>query len=120
MTKFLLLFSFWFAAATLQAQPVSVIPEPAEMIMPRTAASFSIGPATKIFVSGNKTERAVNYLNSYLQKQYGFTCAMQKGEGVGIQLRETSSAGPQGAYRIAVNAKGVLVEGADTGIFYGI
>ncbi len=120
MTKFLFLFCGCFAAVRLQAQQLSVIPEPAEMIMPRIAASFPIGPATKIFVSGSETERTVSYLNNYLQKQYGFTCAVQKGEGTGIRLHGTSSAGEASAYRIAVNAKGILVEGADTGMFYGI
>ena len=121
MKKFFVLLSTSFLVGAVTAQQVAIIPEPAEMIMPRIAAKYIIQPSTKIFVADNSTAKTVNYLNKYLKQQYGFSCTVQKGMGNGIQLKKNGKAkAPAGNYQLVVNAKGIQIEGADTGLFYGI
>lgn len=117
-----LLFTAVFCVANINAQPISIVPEPAEMIMPRIAAKFIVNRSTKIYLEGSGLEKSASFLNEYLKKIYGFQCAIVKGSGTGITLNyEKLGYKYAGAYNMQVNNKGVYIAGDnETGVFYGI
>jgi hexosaminidase len=124
MRKPVLLFlSMFFLQNLLIAQKITIVPEPAEMDMPRKAGSFIISASTKINLSGSGMEATATFLNEYIQKLYGYKLpVVQNGTGNGITLKYKKMGYKfPGAYTIEVNKKGISISGDnETGVFYAV
>ncbi|ULQ53766.1 beta-N-acetylhexosaminidase [Flavihumibacter fluvii] len=117
------LFAGGVLSATTLAQPISIIPEPVQMIMPRIAAQYPITPFSAISVKGKGLESSVVFLNDYLMKMYGYQLAVNPKKtptDINLQVQPIANA-VAGTYTLQVNNKGVNIIGQDeTGVFYGI
>jgi hexosaminidase len=105
------------------AQQISIVPEPAEMTLPKTAAKYVINSITKINLVGSGLEESASFLNDYIQKVYGFKLAVvPNGKSAGITLSyEKQEYRYPGAYRMQVGNKGVNIAGDNAnGVFYGV
>jgi hexosaminidase len=109
--------------AYLVAQ-VSIIPQPAEVTMPKIAGKFAITQNTPIVLDGSGLENSANFLNDYLQQVYGFKLKVQNkpSELPAIHLNFERLDHPiPGAYTLEVKQLGVFISGDnETGAFYGV
>ncbi len=120
--KFILL-GLLFFVYDAEAQ-VNIIPQPASVIMLKTMGYFSLNPATKIVLEGSGMDNSVSFFNDYLKQFYGFTLqTTSKANGnnnIFLNYERLDDSIP-GAYHLAVDKKGVHIEGDnETGVFYGI
>lgn len=105
------------------AQTVSIIPEPAQMMMPKIAANYPVTPFSAISYKDKGLQHAAAFLNEYLQKNYGYQLAVNTAKKpADIKLSVQAVAGAMaGSYSLQVNNKGITIIGQDdTGVFYGI
>ncbi len=110
--------------SALSYAQVSIIPEPVEMKEPKTAAKFSITPATQLVLEGSGLENSANFFNDYLQQFYHFklkTVTSAKGTNAIVLNYERMDKPVPGAYRLTVGGRGVYIAGDnENGVFYGI
>jgi hexosaminidase len=106
------------------AQQINIIPQPVS-IEPGMG-SFTITTATKIVLAGTGTNKTASFLNSYLQKFYGFQLALIKSNNGQtnntILLKEVKGThNIQGGYSLAINNKNIVITGDNgAGVFYAI
>ncbi len=110
------------AALSANAQAIQIVPEPVEIVQPRTAAKYSISSKTRIFLASAELENGAAAINRYLKTYYGFTLQPAKGGGNGIVLGiQSLDGGKPGQYRLQVDKNGVVILGNDAeGVFHGI
>ena len=117
---FLLLFSF----SSLMAQKINIVPMPAEMKMPKIAATFPLTSKTTIVLKGTGLENSAAFLNDYLKKYYGFNLNIandDKGKDAIVLSVQPGESAIAEAYQMTVNNSGVNIKGSDeSGVFYGI
>src|SRR4051812_36861203 len=77
MRPYLLLVLITLSAA-LNAQQISIIPKPVDVIMPDKAGKFVITAKTPLVLQGSGMENSADFLNNYLQKYYGFKLKVVK------------------------------------------
>lgn len=121
--SFLLLLGGLACFRLASAQPVSIVPEPVQTIQPRIAAKYPVTAFSSIRFTGKGLEHSAAFLNTYLQKSYGYQLAVNpKNKPSDIVLVIGKQTNPvAGAYSLQVNQKGVTITGQDeTGVFYGI
>ena len=121
--KLLSLVATCLVAISIQAQ-ISIIPQPASVKQPKTAAKFSITPSTQIVLEGGNLENVAGYLNEYFQQFYHFKLKVAKtspGSNAIILNYDRLDNPLPGAYEMTVNNKGVYVGGDnEEGVFYGV
>ncbi|MEP7232036.1 MAG: family 20 glycosylhydrolase [Ginsengibacter sp.] len=123
MKKILIAVSF-FTSSFVMAQKINIVPQPAEMIMPKIAATFPITKKTTIVLKQSGLENSAGFFNEYLKKYYGFTLNISKNEAgnnsIILDLQHGDNFTAEG-YKMTVNNNGVLITGNDeAGAFYGI
>lgn len=107
-----------------KSQNINIVPQPAEIKMPKIAATFFITKNTTITLEGSGLENSADFFNEYLKKYYGFKLNIAK-KGAGnnsiiLSLQHMDSS-VTGAYTLAVNNNGISITGNDeAGTFYGI
>lgn len=105
-----------------QAQEVSIIPQPASMVVEK--GSFTITNKTQIVLAGTGLEKSASFLNDFLQQFYGFQLkVINKGNYKNnIVLNYDRIDNPiAGAYHMKVNKESIYIGGDNaTGTFYGI
>ncbi len=106
------------------SQTLNIIPQPAEIKMPKIASTFAITKNTVIVLQDENLENSATFFNDYLKKYYGFQLHVEKTGGtknsviLGLQHSDSAVAG---AYTMMVNNNGVSINGNDeAGAFYGI
>jgi len=124
MKKTLSLFVFLGMAIVCCAQPINIIPQPAEIIQPKVATSFTITPATQILLEGSGLENSANFLNDYLQQFYKFKLKVVKkanSKNVITLNYEKMEYPIPGAYTLTIGKNGATIAGDnENGTFYGI
>ncbi len=120
----LVLISLFVISFLVQAQEITIIPEPVSIKQPRIAAKFTINPSTQIVLEGSNLQQAARFFNDYLQQFYLFKVKVVKtatGNNV-IRLNYERLDNPvAGAYQMTVDNKGVYIAGDnEQGVFYGI
>ena len=122
MKKLLLALSC-FATLISYSQTLNIIPAPAKATV--KPGNFFITPQTKFLLSGSNLEKSANFLNSYLQKFYGFQLAFAKhGDKaknvVELNFDRLDNKIP-GAYEMNIDKNKVYIGGDnEEGVFYGI
>jgi hexosaminidase len=105
------------------AQPVSITPEPAQMIMPRIAANYPVTSLSAVGFKGRALDPSAAFLNDYLKKFYGYQLAVnpaKKATDINLSVK-ADAGGVPGAYTLQVDNKGISIIGQDeAGVFYGI
>lgn len=109
-------------ATIVQAQEISIIPQPAKLEV--KSGHFTITPDTKIVLHGPKLENSAAFFNEYLQHLYGFRLEVTK-QGSGknniVLGYEKVNAKVNGAYALKSGANGIFIGGDySLGAFYGI
>lgn len=101
---------------------VSIIPQPASLIMKQGA--FSVSPTTTISIPSKKLNKQAAFLNDYLQQFYGFSLKIttRKQPKNAIVLLDKKAHSPNsGAYQLDVSHHAIAISGDDAeGVFYGI
>lgn len=105
------------------AQSLNIIPAPAKAEVKQ--GTFTISPSTKIILEGSGTKKSADFLNSYLQKFYGFKLALAKAgatEKNSVVLNFDKIENPiEGAYNLTIDGNKVYIGGDnEAGVFYGI
>jgi hexosaminidase len=105
------------------AQEVNIIPRPQKITLGKD--SFTINASTVIVTEGSGLESSVSFLNSYLEKFYGYklkTAKKNTSESNAIILNyERMDNAIVGAYRMEIKSTGVYIAGDNKeGVFYGI
>lgn len=122
MRSALSLFSSLLIVFTLSAQQVNIIPQPMELKTGK--GSFSIGSTTVIVVLNGVDDNAADFLNEYLLQFYGFKLKKVKkatSNYIRLATLQTFVPGKEGAYRLSVTPKSVVIEGETaSGTFYGM
>ncbi len=110
--------------SALQAQEITIIPQPTSVKQPKIAAKFSITPATQIVLEGSNLQSSANFLNDYLRQFYLFKLPVVKKATSKNVIRlnyERMDNAVAGAYNMTVDNKGVYIAGDNAnGVFYGI
>jgi hexosaminidase len=102
---------------------VSIIPKPAEVIIPSTAGSFTLTPQTVLVVEHAGLQATADFLNEYLKQVYGFSLKTSKKSVAtnAVYLHASKNNNKGGAYKIEVKDENIAIEGADeSGVFYGM
>ena len=115
---------FMLASFSTTAQKINIVPQPAEIKIPKIAATFAITKSTIITLDGSGLEKSADFFNEYLKKYYGFALNISKKEAeknsIILSLQHTDSSAA-GAYTMAVSNNGISISGNDeAGAFYGI
>lgn len=102
---------------------LSIIPRPAEVVMPAAAGNFTLTPQTVLVIGHASLKPSADFLNDYLSQVYGFTLKTSKkpvaSNAVFLQAKNDGS--KSGAYAMEVKNGNIAIEGADaTGVFYGM
>ncbi|MEP6584426.1 MAG: family 20 glycosylhydrolase [Ginsengibacter sp.] len=123
MKSYFLILSVLLSTSIL-AQKINIVPQPAELKMPKIAATFSITKNTTIILKGNGLEKSADFFNSYLRKYYGFALKMSNDSSsrnaVVLSLKSDDSA-VAGGYTMTVSDNEVYITGNDeAGTFYGV
>src|SRR5580765_2431431 len=87
-----------------QAQPLSIIPQPAEMTMGK--GNFSISRSTVLVVRNGVDKNTADFFNDYLKKYFGLSLKnVKSAQSNFIQLTtlQTLVAGKEGAYSLIVS-----------------
>ena len=124
MKKTTLFFLLIIASFITVAQPISIIPQPAELKQPKIMASFTITPATQLVLEGSGLQNSANFLNDYLQQFYHIKLKQVKKasskNAIVLNFERMDHPVP-GAYTLTVNKAGVYIAGDnETGAFYGV
>ncbi|MEP6928264.1 MAG: family 20 glycosylhydrolase [Ginsengibacter sp.] len=123
MKKIAFLFSLIISVSTM-AQKITIVPQPAEIIMPKIAATFTITKNTSIILEGSGLEKSAKFFNDYLQRLYGFKLNIVKHsiDKNSIVLNFERMDNPvAGAYTMTINNNGIYIAGDnEAGAFYGI
>jgi hexosaminidase len=126
MRKVLLLLCL-ISFKAMDAQEISIIPQPASMIIGK--GKLTISPKNVIHLWGSGLEKNAAFLQDYIKKMYGFglkidqsqkkTKVVQKGD---IVLNYDKIEHPvAGAYHLTVSSDKIYIGGDNaTGVFYGI
>lgn len=102
-------------AGWAQQPPLSLIPEPKEVVA--HAGDFTLSASTGLHYP-DKIEKTVSLLNDCLGNQYSIR--LKKGNASKNTIRFTiDTSMPSEAYRLTVDSKGVTIRGGEAGIFYG-
>jgi hexosaminidase len=122
--RLFIFFVFISIAITCTSQEISIVPQPASIVKPKTPGKFNITRETQIVISESAFGKSANFLNDYLQQFYNFklkTTSSSTSSNVihlGLERIDNRTAG---AYTLTVNNKGVFILGHDApGIFYGV
>ncbi len=102
---------------------INIIPQPAEVTLPKSAGNYSINADTKIVCSGEELQNCASFLKDYLQRFY--TLHLNTGDGRSkentIYLNIQKNGNPAGSYKLYIKKKGIYIEGNDApGVFYGV
>src|SRR5215831_9437733 len=116
-----------FAAIHTHAQ-VNIIPQPANVTMPKVAGQFTITATTPLVAEDSSLQNSADFLNDYLQQVYGFKLKVNKKltqqlvNSKGIFLLHSRSDMPSlSLYNLTINKNGVNISGDDEpGVFYGV
>ncbi|HEU4608962.1 MAG TPA: family 20 glycosylhydrolase, partial [Chitinophagaceae bacterium] len=108
----------------LQAQPISIIPQPAKIIQPRIAGKVLLSSETPVVLKGKGLENSWNFLHDYVKEYYGIELkrshAAKNGKAIYLGY-EKMNYPVKGAYRMQVKADGVHINGDnENGVFYGV
>ena len=105
-----------------QTNKINITPVPAEMKV--SSAKFLIDKNTGLILEGGGLENSVNFLNDYLQNNYGFKLKIRKksaGKNEIILNYERMDYKYAGAYTMEVNNNGVYIAGDnEAGVFNGM
>src|SRR5258705_6531656 len=63
---------FLLPLVAVNAQQISIIPQPKTVKLAQPAAYFNLSPVTVIVLEGSNLENAADFLNDYLLKYYSF------------------------------------------------
>lgn len=111
-------------ALTADAQSLQLIPQPASVKQPKTAARFTINAATVLVLEGSNLEQPAQFINDYLEQYYQLRLSIVNNTSSKNAIRlnyERMDNELPGAYRLSVDDKGVYIAGDnDAGVFYGI
>jgi hexosaminidase len=104
------------------AQDIHLIPKPYRV--EKTDGSFTITPSTQIMLAENGLEKPAEFLNLYLQQQYGFKLAVVKKSpqknAIILDYEKLDSPVP-GAYTLNVSRTGIEIGGQNAmGAFYAV
>ncbi|MEP6712232.1 MAG: family 20 glycosylhydrolase [Ferruginibacter sp.] len=121
--KQLVLFYFIIMALSASAQNnVNIVPMPAEVKL--GTGNFVISPSTKIILEGSNLEKTAQFLNNYLQKNYGFSLKIQKENVTAnaiILNYERMDMPIAGAYLMNITKEEIYIAGDnEAGAFYGM
>ena len=101
-------------------QPLSIIPEPAEIIY--SDGEFAINRSTLI-IAGKEELSSANFLEGYIKQYLGYPLNIEKkGKGSNcISLVNLKNGNTAGGYTLEVSPEGIAVSGNDApGVFYGV
>ena len=108
-----------FYFSILQLHRINIIPEPAHVT--KKEGSFVITKNTSLIVPDNADLKTAEFLNSYLQKFYGFELPMKKQTTKNSIQINTKLKGDKDAYTLESNPDGITITGATyAGTFYGM
>jgi len=114
--------SLLFVPILLQAQ-VNIIPMPSQVIMPAKSGTFTLNASTQL-VAGSELKAQANFLNTYLERFYGFKLRESPKATGGNNIVLAVQAGKdsvEGAYTLTINKTGVSIKGFNgPGAFYGV
>lgn len=108
----------------LQAQPISIIPQPARIIQPKIAGKLLLSSETPVVLKGRGLENSWNFLHDYVKEYYGIELkrshAAKNSKAIYLGY-EKMNYPVKGAYRMQVKADGVHINGDnENGVFYGV
>lgn len=122
MKKLFFVFVFFSISLLVFAQEVNIVPKPVSLKV--NDGTFAITPETKIVFTQNELSKSADFLNSYLQKFYGFKLNSAKtatSSNVILLSNNNKKKKIAGAYHLNVTGKQVNITGDDAqGVFYGI
>lgn len=109
----------------VQAQSISVTPQPAKIVQPKTAGYFELNAKTQLVVHGNNQENAMFFLKDYLKQYYGLNLLLWMDSSIAsnaVHLNYGRMDHPiPGAYMLLVDKSGIHIDGDnETGVFYGV
>jgi len=97
----------------------SIIPVPAEISIPKDA-SFTLSRSATLAYD-KPLQHAANFLNNYCKEMYGLNLIprFSSRSAAMIRLVHNRHYKPE-CYKLEITGKGVLIEGSETGVFYGV
>lgn len=102
-------------------QPQTIIPNPVEMLK-SGGGNVAINSSIKIQFD-KELSKSAQFLSDYLTQVYNLnlnkTTRCTSDKAIGIRLK-INKKGKKEAYKLIVNKSGVLIEGTETGVFYGV
>ena len=124
MNKILCVIFLLASSLTLSAQ-VSIIPQPKQISYPVNKGNFILNSETELVTQHAGLQSSVDFLNNYLQTNFGFKLRQVKSAGSNanaIYLRyKKNSKNKPGAYNLAVKNRRIeLTAGSDEGVFYAV
>jgi hexosaminidase len=122
MRKTRTLFFFLFFHYFIQAQDVSIIPEPASLKVKR--GTFSISTNTYCLALGSGMDNSVNFLNGYLKNYYGFQLKKETRPRllnvIMLNFERMDNSVP-GAYTMEIGKDNIQINADnEEGVFYAI
>jgi hexosaminidase len=118
-----LLFAFSFS---LSAQEINIIPQPVSMKAGPSKPKFQINKNTKIYISNEKLNSSVNFLNTYLKAYYGFTLEkvtapkMDQKNVINLSYMDSKTVHPD-EYTLGVVGTAVMISAhSEVGVFYAV
>ena len=102
------------------SQDLNLIPKPE--FVERKEGVFTINAATQIFYNQKDVGDIINFLNEFLDENYGFKLSEKhslKDQKRGIQFILDSKATDE-SYNLSINNNAVIVKGGKAGLFYGL
>lgn len=111
-----------FASVSLFAQPLAIIPQPAQVRVAEGSFTLSQGAGLVFDASKPELQNIAVQLNDHLKQFYGFTLPVnEKGkEAVSFKIIK-SLPGTDEGYLLKVDQKGIVISAKNAaGIFYGV
>lgn len=118
-------FLLFVALSKIVAAQTSIIPKPKEMSFSNPGGNFTLNSGTAVIIRSTQYQSSVDYLNNYIQKNFGFKLKQArqapKGKGVvEIRIKNTKS-DIAGAYILDINKNGIQISGdSPASIFYAV
>ena len=111
-----------FASVSLFAQPLAIIPQPAQVRVAEGSFTLNQGGGLMFDASKPELQNIAVQLNDHLKQFYGFTLPVnEKGkEAISFKLIK-SLPGTDESYLLKVDSKGIVISAKNAaGIFYGV
>jgi len=116
------LFFVFIISMTISAQQVSIIPQPANLVMKH--GSFGLSASTVLVVRNGVDDNTADFFNDYLKLNFGLKLKKVKSAAsnyIQFTTLQTLVPGKEGAYSLSVLSKTITIQGQTaSGTFYGM